>query len=255
MIENTFLIIPGIGKKKEKAVWSSGIETWNEFISSRTVNGISEKYKNNGDRVLTEATEMLDGHDSVALGDLLPKSEQWRLFDKFRDDAIYLDIETDGLERDSLVTVVTVHSKKDTVTLVNGDNLDAETLSDAIDGASMLVTFNGSCFDVPVLYNSFPKINLDIPHFDLRFGCRKVGYTGGLKHIENLLGMHRSEEIRDVDGFEAVRLWKLWERKKDRDALERLTEYNRADTVNLENISSVIYEKLVTEYAGFKRTV
>jgi hypothetical protein len=92
-----------------------------------------------------------------------------------------------------------------------------------------------------------------MPHYDLRFGCRKVGYTGGLKYIEKTLGMDRPYDINDVDGEEAVRLWKLWERKRDKDALDRLIKYNRADTVNLETISEIIYKKLVTDYAGFRR--
>lgn len=251
MIENTFLIAPGIGAKKEKGIWSSGVLTWNDFLDSGSVNGITEKSKKKCDPVLEEAYRMLDDKDSAGLGDMLKKGEHWRLYDRFGDDAAYLDIETDGLERDSLVTVLTVHKKKETVTLVHGKDLDAETLSDALEGTKMLITFNGSCFDVPVLKNSFPKVDLDMPHFDLRFGCRKVGYTGGLKHIEKMMGMQRSDDILDVDGEDAVRLWKLWERKHDSDALNTLIEYNRADTVNLENISEVIYAKLVTEYAGF----
>jgi len=253
MIEHTFLIVPGVGTKKEKAVWSSGVDTWTDFISNDSVKGISSKMKIKSDLILTEAYKHLDNKDSRSLGDMLPRGEHWRLFNRFRNNASFLDIETDGLERDSLVTVVTIHSKKDTITLIQGDNLDAETLSYALKDTSILVTFNGSCFDVPVLKNSFPRVDLDIPHFDLRFGCRKVGYAGGLKNIERTLGMNRPEDINDVNGREAVLLWKLWERKGDKDALDRLIKYNRADTVNLESISETIYEKLVTDYAGFRR--
>ncbi|MFA6709750.1 MAG: ribonuclease H-like domain-containing protein [Candidatus Methanomethylophilaceae archaeon] len=253
MIESTFLIVPGVGVKKERTVWSSGIDKWNDFLSNDTVEGISSRLKIKSDTILTEAYEFLDNRDSRSLGNMLPKGEQWRLFDRFRDNATFLDIETDGLERDSLVTVVTIHSRKDTVTLVQNDDLNAETLSDALKDTSVLVTFNGSCFDIPVLRNSFPKVDLNMPHFDLRFGCRKVGYTGGLKCIERTLGIGRSDDIHDVDGEEAVALWKLWDRRGDRDALNRLIKYNRADTVNLENISKTIYGKLVTEYAGFGR--
>jgi uncharacterized protein YprB with RNaseH-like and TPR domain len=251
MIENTFLIAPGIGPKKERSIWSGGTITWDDFLSASDIDGISEKVKRKCDPYIEEAQGFLDDDDAAALGDMLARGEHWRLYRRFRDDASYLDIESDGLERDSLVTVVTVHRKKGTVTLTHGIDLDAETLSDALDGTSVLVTFNGSCFDVPVLRNSFPGVDLDMPHFDLRFGCRKVGYRGGLKHIEKDLGIGRSDDIADVDGEEAVRLWKRWEGHRDRDALETLSEYNRADTINLETISDVIYEKLVTDYAGF----
>ena len=29
------------------------------------------------------------------------------------------------------------------------------------------------------------------------------------------------------------------------------TEYNRADTVNLENIADIVYDRMVREYVGF----
>ena len=174
------------------------------------------------------------------------------MYDRFRDGAAYLDIETDGLSRDSLVTVVTVHRKNRTSTLIEGIDLDAEALADALDGAKMLVSFNGSCFDVPVLRNSFPEVDFDLPHYDLRFASRKVGYKGGLKPLEIEMGITRDDEIEGVDGAMAVHLWHQWERHGDDDALDILTEYNRADTVNLETIADRIYDLLVTDYAGYR---
>ena len=55
----------------------------------------------------------------------------------------------------------------------------------------------------------------------------------------------------DVDGEEAVRLWKKWERHGDSESLRVLTDYNRADTVNLESLCGTVYDRLVKEYAGF----
>ena len=116
----------------------------------------------------------------------------------------------------------------------------------------MLVTFNGRCFDVPTLRCSFPDVNLELPHFDLRFGCKDVGMTGGLKNIEKSIGLSRSDDIAEVDGFEAVRLWKRWKNAGDEESLRRLVDYNRADTVNLETLADVVYPRLVREYAGFE---
>ncbi len=251
MIRHTFSIAPSIGAKKEKRIWESGIRDWEDFLSADSVSHVSAGYKKKCDLVIGEAEELLDSGDALGLDGMFPQSEKWRLFGEFGKDAAYLDIETDGLDRTSLVTVVTVHTEKDTVTLTHGRDLDAGTLSDALDGAAMLVTFNGSCFDLPVLKESFPTLDLDYPHFDLRFGARKVGYRGGLKVIETQMGISRDEDIKEVDGFEAVRLWKRWERDGDADALNTLTEYNRADTVNLATVANNVYEKLVREYAGF----
>ena len=251
VIRNTFVLLPSVGAKKEKAIWESGVRTWDDFISSERVSTMKPESKERGDALLMQACELLDDGECGALADMTPKSEHWRLFGDFKDDAKYLDIETDGLSRDALVTVVTVHSKKETVTLTEGIDLSPETLSDALDDAKLLVTFNGSCFDVPVLRNSFPEVDFDIPQYDLRFASRKVGYRGGLKPLEIDLGISRADEIEGMDGADAVRLWKQWERHGDRDALDILTEYNRADTVNLEIIADTIYGRLVKEHAGF----
>lgn len=252
MIEHTFQVIPSVGAKKERSIWESGILTWDDFLSDDAPARISPALKDKGDSVIMQAMELLDREDTCLLADLIPKREHWRMFDRFRSDAAYLDIETDGLSRDSLVTVVTVHRPKGTVTLTEGIDLTGPALADALDGAKLLVTYNGSCFDVPVLRNSFPDVDFDVPQFDLRFASRKVGYSGGLKHLEIEMGITRSDEIEGVDGADAVRLWHHWVRNGDEDALNILTEYNRADTVNLETLADRIYGKLVSEYAGYR---
>ena len=252
MIEHTFQMLPSVGAKKEKALWESDILSWDDFLSADSIGCVKPALKERSDPIVMQAAELLKDDDSFALADLIPKSEHWRMFDHFKDDAAYLDIETDGLSRDALVTVVTVHRKDRTYTLTEGFDLDPESLSKALKGSKILVTYNGSCFDVPVLKNSFPEVDLDIPQYDLRFASRKVGYKGGLKPLEIELGIHRSEDILDVDGAMAVHLWHQWKRNGDEDALNILQEYNRADTVNLEYIAGVIYGKLVTDHAGYR---
>ena len=103
-----------------------------------------------------------------------------------------------------------------------------------------------------MLRYSFPDVDLDHPHFDLRFGCRKVGMCGGLKQVERDIGIVRSENIAEVDGFEAVRLWKRWQNSGDREARDRLVEYNIADTENLQTLADLAYRRLVTDYAEFQ---
>ena len=252
MIEHTFQMLPSVGAKKEKALWESDILSWDDFLSADSIDCVKPALKERSDPIVMQAAELLKDDDSFALADLIPKSEHWRMFDHFKDDAAYLDIETDGLSRDALVTVVTVHRKDRTYTLTEGFDLDPESLSKALKGSKILVTYNGSCFDVPVLRNSFPEVDLDIPQYDLRFASRKVGFKGGLKPLEIELGIHRSEDILDVDGAMAVHLWHQWKRNGDEDALNILQEYNRADTVNLEYIAGVIYGKLVTDHAGYR---
>jgi hypothetical protein len=68
-------------------------------------------------------------------------------------------------------------------------------------------------------------------------------YEGGLKKIEKDLGITRSNEIDGVDGFEAVRLWRKYQRG-DKKALKTLISYNNADIINLEPLMERAYEKL-----------
>lgn len=252
MIESTFQILPRFGPKKEVTLWESGIRKWSDFIDAECVGKIKGEQKERMDSQLNYAYELLECRDCSGLGNMLKPREHWRLYDRFKDSAGYLDIETDGLDRESEVTVVTVHKRSGTVTLVNGEGLCSESLSEALEGVSMLVTFNGRCFDVPTLRCSFPDVNLELPHFDLRFGCKDVGMAGGLKNIEKSIGLSRSDDIAEVDGFEAVRLWKRWKNTGDEESLRRLVDYNRADTVNLETLADIVYPRLVKEYAGFE---
>lgn len=252
MIESTFQILPRFGPKKEVTLWESGIRRWSDFIEAESVGKFKGEQKERIDSQLNYAYDLLHDGDCVGLGSMLKPREHWRLYDRFKATAGYLDIETDGLDRDSEVTVVTVHTKNATTTLVNGEDLCSESLADALKGVSMLVTFNGRCFDVPTLRCSFPDVDLDLPHFDLRFGCRDIGMTGGLKNIERSIGLQRSDDIAEVDGLEAVRLWKRWVNRNDGESLKRLVEYNRADTVNLETLADTVYPRLVREYAGFE---
>ena len=67
--------------------------------------------------------------------------------------------------------------------------------------------------------------------------------TGGLKAVERTLGIGRDERIAETDGYEAVRLWRAYQRG-DTEALNRLIEYNRADTQNLATIAQIIYQRL-----------
>ena len=48
----------------------------------------------------------------------------------------------------------------------------------------LVVTFNGTSFDLPFIRRAFPNISLPAVHIDLRFVMRRLGYRGGLKKIE-----------------------------------------------------------------------
>ncbi len=52
----------------------------------------------------------------------------------------------------------------------------------------VLITYNGSCFDLPFIRNYF-GIAVDHVHIDLRYLLSSLGYRGGLKGCEKSLGL------------------------------------------------------------------
>ena len=155
----------------------------------------------------------------------------WRLYAEFADRALFLDIETTGLSPDyNEVTVIGGLGGGKLALFVKGINLDQ--FPAYVQQFPLLVTFNGSQFDVPFLRAHFPKARLDQAHIDLRFPLASLGYRGGLKAVERTLGLRRDPAIQDVDGFEAVHLWHCY-RRGDRRALRKLVLYNLTDVINL----------------------
>jgi len=90
---------------------------------------------------------------------------------------------------------------------------------------------------------SFGDVKIDIPHFDLCFAAKRLGFKGGLKKLELELGIERDESVQGLDGYDAVKLWDHANRGSQ-GALETLVRYNREDTVNLMHIASIFYERL-----------
>lgn len=241
-VENTFLGAEQVGERTEKRLWEQGVTRWEAF--DRGYRGIGSTRAERIERYIEGGRRALDAGDTDFFGERLPASEHWRLYESFRERACFFDIETTGLDPErSVVTTVTLHRDGETRTLVRGDDLTAGGLTAAFDPADLLVTFNGRRFDVPFLETRF-GIDLDQPHVDLCQTCRRVGLSGGQDDVEGRLGIDRS--LPDVDGREAVRLWRAHERGRD-GALERLIAYNREDTENMVPILERTVDRLDRE--------
>jgi len=181
--------------------------------------------------VVRQSLSAVAGGDPGFFHGRLPSREMWRLYSEFADRALFLDIETTGLSPHyDQVTMIGALGNGKLALFVNGVNL--HQFPAYIAQFPLLVTFNGSQFDLPFLRAHFPGARLDQAHIDLRFVLRSLGYRGGLKAIERNLGLTRDAAIEGVDGFEAVRLWHCW-RRGERAALRKLALYNLADVVNL----------------------
>jgi uncharacterized protein YprB with RNaseH-like and TPR domain len=211
-------------------------------MGAKNIPGISAKRKAYFDRRLVEAKRGLDSDDSSFFAARFPKSEMWRLYDRFRDDCVFLDVETSGRYGD--ITVLGLYDGADVVTLVKGKGLDSHNIRRALSGCKMIVTFNGMSFDVPVINRCFSRIVPDIPHLDLRFPLRSLGFTGGLKQIEQDLGILRSDITSGLSGHDAVSLWNDYCSSGCRGSLDLLVEYNTADVVNLRPLAGFVFDKM-----------
>jgi hypothetical protein len=245
-IENSFVPAEGVGERRERSLWESGILTWEEFDARRAPLG-----PKTGDRVesfVAEALERLDDGDARYFGARFPSSETWRLYGNFRQDAAFFDIETTGLDSARHdVTTVSVTRGGDTTTLVRGEDLTAAALRELFHDAPLVVSFNGKQFDVPFLEDSF-DLSIDAPHLDLMYPCRRIDLTGGLKAIEKTVGIDRDRP--DLSGRDAVRLWHRYARDGDDNALDTLVSYNRDDTENLRNLADVVANRLHEDSIG-----
>ncbi|HUT59114.1 MAG TPA: ribonuclease H-like domain-containing protein, partial [Phycisphaerae bacterium] len=121
---------------------------------------------------------------------------------------------------------------------MNGVNL--EQFPAYVQQFPLLVTFNGSQFDVPFLRSHFPQARLDQAHIDLRFVLGSLGYRGGLKAVESRLGLKRDPQIEGTDGFEAVRLWYQY-RRGSQEAIKKLVLYNLTDVVNMVQLMEIAF--------------
>ncbi|WP_423997175.1 ribonuclease H-like domain-containing protein [Halorubrum trapanicum] len=243
-IENSFIPVEGVGETTERRLWERGVTRWDEFDPAVDVAGVGSTTADRIESFIAEALARLDDGDAAYFDREFPSGERWRLYENFREETCFFDIETTGLdERRDRVTTVSFHQGGETTTLIAGDDLTARRLREQFADASLLATFNGARFDVPFLETSF-DLDIDTPHLDLMYPAKRIGLSGGLKPIENQLGIDRDRP--DISGRDAVRLWHEYERG-DEDALETLVSYNREDTVNLQALADAVCDALDDE--------
>ncbi len=108
-----------------------------------------------------------------------------------------------------------------------------------LEEASMIVTYNGKAFDLPLLRTRFVmnrmKVPTDKPHLDLVHVARRI-HGQRLKHrtlvnIENeVLGRER---VGDVGGADVVQCYMHYLRTGDESALSGVIEHNAADVLSM----------------------
>src|SRR5215831_15062865 len=155
MLRHTFIHVPGVGDKRERDLWRRGYVDWEAFRRLHPPGAWRDL--------------ILDRLDAAVAARSMPRRETWRLAAEFPGRTLYLDIETTGLSLDGdSVTCIGVSDGRAVAAYVRGQNLS--TFPEALSGVELLVTYNGSMFDVPVLARAFPRVDFTrYHHIDLRF--------------------------------------------------------------------------------------
>ncbi len=241
MLQGTFCHIPGLGLQTEQRLWDQGCLSWDDFLEEpdRWKTGTSSAGFI-ADQVRLSRTALEEGvHQHFRIG--LGGRHAWRAWPEFQDRAVCLDIETDGGRDGHSITMVGLYDGSEFICLTPDDGL--ASFPDLISRWSMIVTFFGSGFDLPMLRKAFPRVDFDQIHIDLCPTLKQLGLRGGLKRIEAELGLARPKETQGLTGWDAVLLWRRHLRG-DASALPLLTAYNREDVVNLWTLAEIAYGRL-----------
>jgi uncharacterized protein len=230
LLEKTFIHLPGVGEETERSLWAAGCQSWLCLLDGLDTYSIGSADKRMAERVLSRSIEAFEKREHWYFTNALGIREAWRAYPSFRNDAVYLDIETDGGRSGRSVTTIGMWDSNGFTGLVKGRDFDR--FPDLIGKYRTTVTF-------------------DQIHLDLCPTLRRVGLQGGLKKIEKQLGISRGDDVDGMNGLDAIRLWQRYRQFRDESALETLLAYNREDVANLVHLAEYAYDRLYTKTFAF----
>ena len=229
MITEALQHCPGIGPVRLSQLRESGVRSWQDVLHQPDRIPLSVRAS-----VTEESLRCLAALDDQNIGyfvERLVPQDRWRILAEFLDRVTFFDIETTGLEWDAGITVIACWHQGALHTFVEHENLDE--FVELLESVELLVSFNGSAFDVPRVVSTFHLMELPCPHLDMRWTCYHRGLLGSLKQIATTLGIERPADLADVDGALAVQLWQQWTGYEDEVARRHLVRYCAADVLLL----------------------
>lgn len=237
MIEQTFLHLPRVREPTEQKLWSNGIRNWNDFLGKDRIKGFSPQKKTAADITLKQSQRALAAGDSTFFLNL-PTTSHWRLWESFKDEALFVDIETNWHHD---ITVLGIYDGHEVKQFVKGQNLTRQAVEQHLSG-KLFVTYNGASFDLPIIKRYFGGLK-PTPHFDTRHLAARLGYHGGLKILEQQLGIRRPETVEGMTGKDALHLWDLYRASGEQVYLDSLLAYNEEDIVNLQRVAKILVQE------------
>jgi len=254
MITKSFIFLERVGDKLEQNIWKKGIHDWSRFLETKKITGLSRARKLYYDRKILNARKALYDFNSEYFYDSMPQSEMWRLYGFFKEEAVFLDIETTGLSKETDdITVFGLYDGMNTKTMIKGTNLDYAALKKELQKYKLIVTFNGASFDLPFIEKRYPGLVPKIPNFDVKPAADRLGLKGGLKNIEKALGISRSSIVGKFHGGDALALWRMYRATGDEYYLNLLVEYNEYDLINLKIVAEHCVKKLKEKMLAYSQ--
>ncbi|SDZ12445.1 ribonuclease H-like domain-containing protein [Nitrosomonas sp. Nm33] len=237
MLRMTFQrLLRGVSANREAKYWKQGIFSW-EDLERHLIP--QDSLFLDQEHLFAKARASFEARDVAYFANILNRREYYRIPLSFPEKTLFLDIETTGLSRYyDVITLVGWFYQGKYNSFILGE--DEQTLRAALADACVIVTFNGSMFDLPFLRESF--VNLPIPavHIDLRFLAKRLSLSGGQKAIEDEVGFKRPPHLVEIKGESAPILWHRY-RRGDLEALKLLIEYNYCDILGMK----FIFDKVI----------
>lgn len=231
MLNHSFLHLPGIDASREEVFWTEGVTSWD--LLEQRVRGSSYEIES----ALDESRRNLEERNADYFAERMPAYETWRLYPEFVEQTGFLDIETTGLGEDAYTTLCGVLDNSGFTAFSRGDEMDL--LPEYLEQFKLIVTFNGKAFDVPFLRRELGHSLLrQAAHLDLMHVLRRLGLKGGLKKIEQALGVGRPSTLSTLDGRDAITLWAMSQEGED-EALDTLIRYNAEDVLVLPRLAFI----------------
>lgn len=230
MLTRSFCFFPGLRQAGERKLWQKGVLAWRDLEHGGAEGLFSQTRCDSLRGYAAEARQALAAGDVTFFLSRLPLADQLRIIPDFVPDTGFLDVETDSLHQDARLTTAALLTRDGLRVFVRGFDLDH--LPQALAHLEMIVTYNGTDFDLAILGREF-DIAPDQPHVDLCPVLHAWGYFGGLKAIARRLGVVPKTPSPAMSGHDAALLWESYTRTADPDALHRLAVYNAHDALML----------------------
>ena len=243
LLRRSFQHLPGISAAREAKLRSEGLQDWNDLLLRRPAQ--LDLFRKRGGALccaVEASEEALANRDVEFFKERLPKREFYRIAASFPERCVFLDIESTGLSKHyDQVTLVgwSVGSRYEVVV----DPSETGQLEHDLLAQPLVITFNGTLFDLPFLTNRFNNDWSSATHVDLRYLAKRVGLTGGQKKIEETIGLAREASLEGITGAEAVGLWFDY-KEGDLNALRKLIRYNHADIEGMKFVFEQVVDRL-----------